>query len=72
MKTAATVTQFVKLASAVIILNISSYAAIFIIAYPVFRDQRILKLLNYASKIKNLEGCIINSNLITINFKSPR
>lgn len=45
MKSAATVTQFVKLASAVIILNISSYAAIFIIAYPVFRDQRLLKLL---------------------------
>lgn len=45
MKSAATVSQFVKLASAVIILNISSYAAIFMIAYPVFRDQRLLKLL---------------------------
>jgi len=45
MKSAASVTQFVKLASAVIILNISSYAAIFIIGYPVFQDLRLLKLL---------------------------
>ncbi len=45
MKSATTVKQFVKLASAVIILNISSYAAIFIISYPVFHDRRLLKLL---------------------------
>lgn len=45
MKSGATVKQFVKLASLVIILNMSAFAAIFIISYPVFRDTRLLILL---------------------------
>ena len=45
MKSDATVKQFVKFASFVIILNISAFAAIFIISYPVFHDKRLLSLL---------------------------
>ncbi len=45
MKSILTVKQFVKLASFVILLNMSAYALIFIISYPVFQDRRLLALL---------------------------
>lgn len=45
MNSATSVKQFIKLASAVISLNISAYTAIFMISYPVFNDRRLLVLL---------------------------
>jgi len=47
MKSIVTVKQFVKLASFVILLNMSSYALIFMISYPVFQDRRLLALLSF-------------------------
>ncbi len=45
MNSFTTVKQFVKLASIVILSNMSAYAIIFIISYPVFQDKRLLVLL---------------------------
>ncbi len=47
MKSIVTVKQFVKLASFVILLNMFSYALIFMISYPVFQDRRLLALLSF-------------------------
>ncbi|PKL19020.1 MAG: hypothetical protein CVV49_03225, partial [Spirochaetae bacterium HGW-Spirochaetae-5] len=45
MKSFTTVKQFVKLASLVILSNMSAYAIIFTISYPIFQDKRLIVLL---------------------------